>query len=98
MKKYIMIALIGSLAITVHAQGTANDSLPATVQSGYQMTMSGNNLAGSARSIDGKALEQSPEIEVAKALYGKIAGLNVYQGSGSSSANEDLQELTVKLK
>lgn len=87
MKKYIMIALIGSLATLVHAQGAANDSLSVTAQLGYQVEMPGNNLAGSARSLDGKALEQSPEIDVAKALYGKIAGLNVYQGSGSSSAN-----------
>ncbi|WP_303011580.1 SusC/RagA family TonB-linked outer membrane protein [uncultured Bacteroides sp.] len=88
MKKYIIIALIGSLATSVYAQEKpVNDSLPMTVQLGYQVTASGNNLAGSARGINAEVLEQSPEIDIAKALYGKIAGLNVYQGSGSNANN-----------
>lgn len=31
--------------------------------------------------------EESPEFDVAKALYGRLAGLDVYQGSGSSASN-----------
>lgn len=31
--------------------------------------------------------EESPEFDVAKALYGRLAGLDVYQGTGSSASN-----------
>ncbi|MDR1368861.1 MAG: SusC/RagA family TonB-linked outer membrane protein, partial [Dysgonamonadaceae bacterium] len=32
-------------------------------------------------------LQRSPELDINKSLYGKIAGLNVYQGAGTSSVN-----------
>ena len=85
MKKYIIIALIGSFATPTFAQEQERDSLPDKVQLGYQTEMPQKAFAGSTRSVDGKVLEKAPEIDIAKALYGKIAGLNVYQGNGSLS-------------
>lgn len=87
MKKYIIIALIGSFATLTFAQEQDRDSLPDKVQLGYQTEMPQKAFAGSTRSVDGKVLEKAPEIDIAKALYGKIAGLNVYQGNGSSADN-----------
>lgn len=37
--------------------------------------------------VGSEAFEKSPAIDVGQALYGKIAGLNVYQGTGSSANN-----------
>ncbi len=87
MKKYIIIALIGGFATPVFAQGQERDSLPDTMQPGYQIEMPKKAVAGSARGIYSQELDKAPEINIAKALYGKIAGLNVYQGKGSSSEN-----------
>lgn len=87
MKKYIIIALLGGFIIPACAQEQEKDSLPDLKQLGYQMEMPRKTIAGSARSVDSKVLDKAPEIDVAKALYGKIAGLNVYQGSGSSAEN-----------
>lgn len=57
------------------------------VQLGYQTEMPQKAIAGSTRSVNSKVLDKAPEIDIAKALYGKIAGLNVYQGNGSSAEN-----------
>ncbi len=40
-----------------------------------------------------KAIHNSPHIDVAKALYGQAAGLNVYQGKGESSMNNSILSL-----
>ena len=32
-------------------------------------------------------MEKSPYVDISKSLYGRIAGLNVYQGSGPTSSN-----------
>ena len=37
--------------------------------------------------VNASAFEKSPYIDISKALYGKVAGLNVYQGTGSSADN-----------
>lgn len=87
MKKYIIIALIGGFTMPSFAQELEKDSLPDNLQLGYQMELPQKKIAGSVRSVDGSVIEKSPEIDVAKALYGKIAGLNVYQGKGSSAEN-----------
>ena len=87
MKKYIIIALIGGFTIPAFAQEQKRDSLPDMVQLGYQTEMPQKAIAGSTRSVNSKVLDKAPEIDIAKALYGKIAGLNVYQGNGSSAEN-----------
>lgn len=72
MKKQILFALIGSFAVSAMAQETKEASVGVY----------------SARSVDSRVFDQSPEVDIAKALYGKLAGLNVYQGSGSSADNQ----------
>lgn len=87
MKKYIIIALIGGFIVPAFAQEPVKASLPDTMQLGYQIEIPGDMIAGSTRNVSSKELDKAPEIDIAKALYGKIAGLNVYQGSGSNSEN-----------
>lgn len=87
MKRYIIIAFIGSFTVPTFAQEQERDSLPDIVQMGYQIEIPRKNVAGSARSVDSKTLDKSPEIDFTKVLYGKIAGLNVYQGRGPTVAN-----------
>lgn len=43
-------------------------------------------LFGQTR-VEAETFSNSPHIDVAKALYGKAAGLNVYQGKGPSASN-----------
>ena len=41
----------------------------------------------SSSGVESECFENSLPIDVTKALYGKIAGLNVYQGTGASPDN-----------
>lgn len=90
MKKYIILALLGGISLTTHAQDTIPSSIPDEVQLGYQMAVTKSSSAYSARGISGETLTKSPQIDVSKALYGKIAGLNIYQASGSSAENKSV--------
>lgn len=90
MKKYILIALLGGAFTTVSAQDINEDypALPTdSIHLGYQVTLPKAVSAYSAVGLDADVFLKSPEIDVSKALYGRIAGLNVYQGTGSSAAN-----------
>lgn len=80
------LAMFGGFTIPAFAQEQKRDSLPDMVQLGYQTEMPQKAIAGSTRSVNSKVLDKAPEIDIAKALYGKIAGLNVYQGNGSRPA------------
>lgn len=77
MKKYIIIALIGGFTIPAFAQEQKRDSLPDMVAIGISDGNAQKAIAGSTRSVNSKVLDKAPEIDIAKALYGKIAGLNV---------------------
>lgn len=90
MKKYILFVLIGSFAVSALAQETKKTSscVLDTIQLGYQIELPREASAFSARSLGSQVFDKSPEIDIAKALYGKIAGLNVYQGSGTSADNQ----------
>lgn len=89
MKKYILFALIGSFAVPAMAQETKEVPVGVldTIELGYRMRLPKETSAYSARSVDSQVFDKSPEVDIAKALYGKLAGLNVYQGSGSSADN-----------
>lgn len=88
MKKYIILALLGGASLTAHAQDSIQSRASDAIQLGYQMETAKSNGAFSVRSVSGEVIEKSPQIDIAKALYGKIAGLNVYQDSGSNIDNQ----------
>ena len=54
---------------------------------GYGLKITPQTSSYSINGVSESAFEKSPNIDIGKALYGKIAGLNVYQGSGSSPDN-----------
>ena len=45
-------------------------------------------MAGGNASLDGATFERSPEVDIAKALYGQFSGLWVKQGAGRSEDNQ----------
>ena len=87
--KYILIAVLLGWTAAAHAQtdGRSESALADTVSLGYQLSTSTLNGSFSVAGVNSAAIEKSPHIDVAKALYGKIAGLNVFQGTGASHAN-----------
>lgn len=58
-----------------------------TVRLGYGLELASKDIAFVQRSVGREVLQNAPEIDLAKALYGRIAGLNVYQGAGVSADN-----------
>ena len=91
MKKfnYILIALLSGFAVTANAQtaDVAESKLADTVSLGYQLSTSTLTGSFSIAGVNSSAFEKSPYIDISKALYGKIAGLNVHQGKGASPIN-----------
>ena len=92
MKKrdYILTALLVGSSVSLNAQRpeTVNEmQLPDTLSIGYQMNTSSRTSSYSINGVNARAFEKSPHIDVSKALYGKIAGLNVRQGTGASPDN-----------
>ena len=90
MKKYILTVLFGGALMTVSAQDMNEDhsALPAdSIHLGYQIMLPKAVSPYSVIGLGADVFLKSPEIDVSKALYGHIAGLNVYQGTGSSATN-----------
>ena len=90
MKKlyFILLFLLSGLTLTAVAQTARTETqLADTVSLGYQLSASTLTGSHSIAGVNVSALEKSPYIDVSKALYGKIAGLNVYQGTGASPVN-----------
>lgn len=67
--------------------------VPDTVLVGYGIEMPSETGSRSVTGVDARAFENANAIDVTKALYGKIAGLNVRQGSGSSADNHSTLQL-----
>lgn len=92
MKKiiYISTALFFGNAIFLNAQTSSalsNIKLADTLSIGYQMNINSQTSSFSITGVNASAFENASHIDISKALYGKIAGLNVYQGEGSSASN-----------
>lgn len=80
---YILITLLLGSSVSLNAQTSKAASemqLADTLSIGYQMT---RYLPGPAVTLSTESMlphsEKSPYIDISKALYGKVAGLNVYQ-------------------
>ena len=58
-----------------------------TLSLGFQMDVDARTSSYSISGVNASAFDKSPYIDIGKALYGKIAGLNVTQGTGSSADN-----------
>ena len=87
---YILITLLlgGSVSLNAQTSKAASEmQLADTLSIGYQMNVSSRTSSYSINGVNASAFEKSPYIDISKALYGKVAGLNVYQGTGSSADN-----------
>ena len=87
---YILITLLlgGSVSLNAQTSKAASEmQLADTLSIGYQMNVSSRTSSYSINVVNASAFEKSPYIDIRKALYGKVAGLNVYQGTGSSADN-----------
>lgn len=87
---YILITLFlgGSVSLNAQTSKAASEmQLADTLSIGYQMNVSSRTSSYSINGVNASAFEKSPYIDISKALYGKVAGLNVYQGTGSSADN-----------
>lgn len=88
-KIYILIAYLMGSCCSLYAQLSGGAGrLADTLSIGYGRSTS--SITGGTYSISGvnaEAFDKLSAIDVTKALYGKIAGLNVYQGTGASPDN-----------
>lgn len=92
--KNIFIALFFGSAVLLDARtpvvpvsSKQQQELNDTLNIGYQLNVTPRTNSYAISGVNALALEKSPHIDIGKALYGKIAGLNVYQGTGSSADN-----------
>lgn len=79
---YILITLLlgGSVSLNAQTSKAASEmQLPDTLSIGYEMNVSSRTSSYSVNGVNASAFEKSPYIDISKALYGKIAGLNVSQ-------------------
>ncbi|WP_052143813.1 SusC/RagA family TonB-linked outer membrane protein [Wocania ichthyoenteri] len=100
MKKYFIITWLCFLSFIVSAQNIEQEQLnkkdsvtvientESLISLGYHRTTSLEKGSSAATKISKEILEKSPELDVMKALYGRVAGLNVYQGSGIPAHNQ----------
>ena len=88
LSKYITLPLLLA-AVTVSAQESVElsqvDSI--VIANPFKVQANGNIVR------DAAVFEQSPEVDIAKALYGQFSGLLVNQGSGRSEINHSTLEL-----
>lgn len=87
----MIIVLLLASAAALNAQ--PQRVLPDTVLVGYGIEVHTATDSRSVTGVDSRAFEYASAIDVTKALYGKIAGLNVRQGSGSSADNYSTLQL-----
>lgn len=89
-KNYIFITLLIGCSVSMRAQQpklVSEKQLKDTLSIGYRMNVTQNTSSYSIVGVNAEAFDKSPAVDVSKALYGKIAGLNIFQGMGSSADN-----------
>ena len=78
MKKQWIIVLLGSFCMTLNAQQDRQENTEQTdvdsISLGYGLYREVKMAPASAAVIEKKAFANSPHIDIAKALYGKVAG------------------------
>ena len=85
---YIVSTLLLGWTVFMHAQSPVVVSerlLADTLSFGYRMSVPSRTSSYSVTGVNAAAFENAVNVDISKALYGKIAGLNVYQGLGSSA-------------
>lgn len=83
----VLSALVSLPAIAVQRDTMAIESGLDRISLGYGMTVESGSSAYVHRGTGRSTFDRSPNIDAGKALYGQIAGLNVYQGTGTTYDN-----------
>lgn len=80
---YLLLALLLASGLNAAAQEDVKSQMDSIVLGNpFRLQYAG------AVTMDGNLFEKSPEIDVAKALYGQFSGLQVKQGTGRSEENQ----------
>lgn len=87
------IIIILSLVLASNSYAQPQRTVADTVLVGYGIEVPSKTDSWSVTGVDAEAFEYANAIDVTKALYGKIAGLSVLQGSGSSADNYSTLQL-----
>ena len=87
--KYLVCVCLSGLGVWLQARPveTAPRDTAAWPGTGYAALVSDPSGSLAAGSAGAAAFEYAADIDMGKALYGKIAGLNVTPGTGSSASN-----------
>ena len=85
MKNTIIILLFAGCLLSASAR--QNKGAPDTISLGYGIGVDRDRSAWTQAGVGREVLDNAPQIDAAKALYGRIAGLNVYQGVGTTADN-----------
>lgn len=89
MRNILLLILIG-WHVSLPLLGQQTDTIATKSNSfsmGHNIIVVSDRSASSSSKVERDEINDSPELEAGKALYGKIAGLNVYQGTGISRDN-----------
>ena len=87
MKNTIIILLFAGCLLSASArqnEGFPVVGAPDTISLGYGIGVDRDRSAWTQAGVGREVLDNAPQIDAAKALYGRIAGLNVYQGVGTT--------------
>ena len=90
MKNTIIILLFAGCLLSASArqnEGFPVAGAPDTISLGYGIGVDRDRSAWTQAGVGREVLDNAPQIDAAKALYGRIAGLNVYQGVGTTADN-----------
>ena len=88
MKLKYRISILLLICSFVSSPANAEEKqLADSISLGYGLNEVLHTSSRSVAGVGAGAFENASAIDVSKSLYGKIAGLNVYQGSGTSSDN-----------
>ncbi|MBO4465448.1 MAG: SusC/RagA family TonB-linked outer membrane protein [Bacteroidales bacterium] len=86
MKRYLIYIIITLLAGAVSA--SAQDEAGLSQMDSISLENSFKLMARVSAGSDASLFDQSPEVDIAKALYGQFSGLWVKQGTGRSEENQ----------
>lgn len=80
--KKLLILLLSGVTISMYAQKATVDTISISDKVFIEQADGYFHVR-----VDEETIHNSPHVDVAKSLYGKAAGLNVFQGTGSSASN-----------
>lgn len=93
--KKLMVSYIGMNTATVSVAGNVNvvlkdNELGEAVVIGYGTAKKVGTVVGSVKKVSGQVVENKPAVNVADALQGQVAGLNISNNSGDVGTTDNI--------